>query len=169
MALEKCKECAKELSTKAKSCPHCGVKIDRTRPVFKIIGVILLALFAASMFASKEHGADAIADRAPPMFSTTAREISSAYHENTVSADNKFKNKRFEVSGTLSDINTDLTDRAVLVLKGGINEFMEPQAELADGEKPFAANLKKGAEVVLVCTGNGDIAKSPLMNNCILK
>jgi len=26
MALENCKECAKEISTKAKICPHCGYK-----------------------------------------------------------------------------------------------------------------------------------------------
>lgn len=29
MALENCKECGKEISTKATTCPHCGVKIYR--------------------------------------------------------------------------------------------------------------------------------------------
>lgn len=30
MALKKCKECKKEISTQAKRCPHCGAKAKTT-------------------------------------------------------------------------------------------------------------------------------------------
>lgn len=42
MALIKCKECKKEISSKAKKCPHCGVKIGTSLLVKVILGLFLL-------------------------------------------------------------------------------------------------------------------------------
>lgn len=42
MALVKCKECGKEVSTSAKICPHCGVKNPGIRAKDMIIGVLTL-------------------------------------------------------------------------------------------------------------------------------
>lgn len=44
MALAKCKECGKEVSTSAKTCPHCGVKNPGVRAKDMIIGVLTLLL-----------------------------------------------------------------------------------------------------------------------------
>ena len=43
MAMVKCKECGKEISTSATECPHCGKKI--TKPlvvIFEVIAIVLL-------------------------------------------------------------------------------------------------------------------------------
>lgn len=42
MALAKCKECGKEVSTSAKICPHCGVKNPGVRTKDMIVGVLAL-------------------------------------------------------------------------------------------------------------------------------
>ncbi len=173
MAIIKCKECGSEISNKAESCPKCGAKVNRTHPVFKVIGGILLLLFAVSVFMPKDETADASAvsteNPDAPTFETTARKIAAAYSENTVAADNKFKGQRFMVSGAISDINTDFTGSPVIILVGGVNPFLEPQAELIEPEMQKAASLKKGQQITLICTGKGDIAKTPMMSDCVIE
>ena len=51
MALSNCKECKKEVSTKADRCPHCGVKNPTTKSSDVVIGV--LALVVIVFFLSK--------------------------------------------------------------------------------------------------------------------
>jgi hypothetical protein len=44
MALKPCRECKKEVSTEASSCPHCGKKAPTASPVAKVImGLLLVA------------------------------------------------------------------------------------------------------------------------------
>lgn len=50
MALTKCKECGKEVSTTAKACPHCGAKVVRTSAFTVIVGGFFV-LVAITMFA----------------------------------------------------------------------------------------------------------------------
>lgn len=45
MALIKCEECGKEISSTAKACPHCGKHIIKNNP-----GQIILAIFAGIIF-----------------------------------------------------------------------------------------------------------------------
>jgi len=42
MALTKCSECKKEISTKASACPHCGAKVARTSIVTILFGGLLV-------------------------------------------------------------------------------------------------------------------------------
>ncbi len=100
-------------------------------------------------------------------FSTTAPALARAYDANSVSADYKFKGHRFKISGFITGISTDLFGNAVIQLLGGVNEFLEPQAVLVNSEKPQVATLAKGAQITLICTGNGDIIKSPMMKDCV--
>ncbi|MFD2405482.1 hypothetical protein ACFSVK_06435 [Azorhizophilus paspali] len=106
----------------------------------------------------------AIADM--PLIS--AHTLASAYHENTVAADAQFKGKRFKVTGVVTDINTDFMGDPYLVLRGGINQFMEPKFEFDKSDLESLANLKKGHKVVLLCTGRGDVAKIPVSDDCSL-
>lgn len=65
MALIKCKECGNEVSTKAAACPKCGAKVARTRPLFKVLGFMLLGLFVVGAFMPRSHNA-ATAPTTPP-------------------------------------------------------------------------------------------------------
>lgn len=98
----------------------------------------------------------------------TANDIVSAYGENTVAADQQFKDKKFKISGIVSDINTDLMGDPYITLSGGGNQFMEPHFGFDKSEAAQLANLKKGAMVTLVCIGKGDVAKTPMSDSCLL-
>lgn len=98
----------------------------------------------------------------------TAHDIAVAYEENTVAADQNFKGKKFKVSGTVADILTDFSGDPYLTLRGGVNQFMEPQFSFDKAALNQLASLKKGSKVTLVCTGRGDIAKTPMSGECSL-
>lgn len=99
----------------------------------------------------------------PVVFNTTVKELETAYKENTVAADLKYKNKRFTISGTVKDINTDIFSNAYITMKGE-NMFMGPQFELED--KNQAISLKQGQRITMICTGYGDVAKTPMNKKC---
>lgn len=173
MAMTKCKECGNDVSDKAEACPNCGVKVPKKAGlIIKLGGGFVAIVFLIAIFAPSKQGSTssqqggAATPATAPEFKTTAKEIATAYNENTVAADAKFKGKRFEVTGTISDINTDMMDNAVLILKGGVNDFSDPHFQLSDVDKPKAATLKKGMKVALTCEGNGDMIKTPMMNDC---
>lgn len=52
MALTKCKECGKEVSTKAESCPQCGAVIKKKTGCLGYVGGGLLVLFTIGMISS---------------------------------------------------------------------------------------------------------------------
>ena len=101
-----------------------------------------------------------------PLMQVTASQLALAYDRNTVAADQQFKGKRFRVTGVVDSINTDFLGRPYLTLRGGVNQFMEPQFELDRAHEAYAAKLQVGMRVSLVCTGNGDIAKTPMSKSC---
>lgn len=155
----------------------------KAKPIVKVLWVILAVIVVAIIFSPDDKGSapqaangekpqEAAAtkqDQDAPQFTTTARELAKMYEENTVAADNKFKDKRFEIAGTVTDISTDFIGSAVIELSGGVNQFMEPRAELDDSQKQKAAGLKKGQKIVLICTGSGDISKTPMLDDCLIK
>lgn len=155
--------------------------MQQVKPIVKVLWGVLAVLIAIIIFSpdDKEAASQAAGDDKPqdvaktkqdaPQFTATARELAKLYEENTVAADNKFKDKRFEIAGTVTNISTDFTGSAIIELRGGVNQFMEPHAELSDSEKQKASELKKGQKVVLICTGVGDIAKTPMLDDCIIK
>ncbi|UJJ31830.1 OB-fold protein [Halopseudomonas maritima] len=101
-----------------------------------------------------------------PLLQVTASQLAQAYDRNTVAADQQFKGKRFLVTGVVDSINTDFLGRPYLTLRGGVNQFMEPQFELDRAHESSAAKLQAGMRVSLVCTGSGDIAKTPMSKSC---
>ena len=48
MAMIKCKECEKEISTSATKCPHCGMPI--TKPLTFIVGLIMGVLLVLTLW-----------------------------------------------------------------------------------------------------------------------
>lgn len=97
-----------------------------------------------------------------------ASELARAYADNTVAADQEFKGKRFKVTGTVDAINTDFLGKPYVSLRGGVNQFMEPQFAFDKDQVDDLAELRKGMKVTLVCTGRGDVAKTPMSRDCNL-
>ncbi|EJL02897.1 MULTISPECIES: hypothetical protein [Pseudomonas] len=106
------------------------------------------------------------AERVATLESFTAADIAEAYSRNTYAADMTFKGKPFKVTGTIASINTDFRGKPYVTMKGGVNQFMEPQFALAKSNEKFAVTLKPGDKITLACTGRGDVAKTPMSNEC---
>lgn len=102
------------------------------------------------------------------MPTVTAQALAAAYEQNTVAADARFKGQRFKVTGVVVSINTDFLGNPYLVLRGGVNQFMEPQFSFSKSDSEKLATLRKGARVTLICTGSGDVAKTPMSKGCRL-
>lgn len=160
------------------------------KKLFKWVGIIIGVLFVIgfisnAMKSPEQKQADAVAvaeankARAQAELekskqelaatpTVTAGDIAVAYNENTVAADQKFKGKKFKVSGTVADINTDFMGNPYLTLRGGVNQFMEPQFSFEKTDADSLASLKKGTKVTLLCVGKGDVAKIPMSGSCAL-
>ncbi len=98
----------------------------------------------------------------------TASDLVKAYDANTVAADQKYKGKKFKVSGTVSDINTDIMGDPYLVLHSSGNSFNAPHFSFDKAAASLLANISKGSKVTLICTGKGDIVKTPMAGDCSL-
>lgn len=112
--------------------------------------------------------ADQAKQEADSLPTVTASAMVKAYEANTVAADQQFKGKKFKVSGTVSDINTDIMGAPYLVLQSGGTPFNAPQFSFDKAASTQLAKVSKGSKVTLICTGKGDIAKTPMSGDCSL-
>lgn len=117
------------------------------------------SLGAAAPKASKEQ------IQAEPLRAYTSAKVAQDYDDNTVAADIQYKGKRVKVSGRITDINTDFLGKPYLVL-AGTNQFMGPQFNFEKSDMSSLATLKKGTQISVVCTGKGDVVKTPMFEDC---
>lgn len=106
--------------------------------------------------------------KAEPIIQATPSELVKAYEENTVAADELYKGKQIKVTGKVADISTDMLDNPYITMQGG-NQFMPPQFSFDKEHKADLAKLKKGKSITVICTGGGDIAKTPMLKDCKLQ
>lgn len=104
---------------------------------------------------------------ADPLKAYTSSQVASSYDENTVAADILFKGKRVEVTGQITDINTDYFGNPYLVM-GGTNKFLGPQFKFDRSAMSDMASLKKGESVKVNCTGKGDVLNTPIFEDCAI-
>lgn len=196
--MTKCKECGHQVSTKARACPGCGAKlpvqVSWQMTVFSLIVLVpgliwFMAQNDKNDAPTSLSGSDDVpVVRAPseeqqkspmptadtplaasPQFLTTAADLAHAYSANAVAADNQFKGKRFEIIGIVYSVTTDILNNVNVALLNPENEFLSPSAALEDSERQKAATLKKGQHISLICTGNGDITTTAMLNNCVIR
>lgn len=143
----------------------------------KIVGLVFLGLvvglFLIGVFVGGEKPAQATAPQVAEQKQVElpvvkASDLANAYDENTVAADQRFKGQRFKVKGVVTDINTNFMGAPVVLLRGGVNQFLEPHFEFDKDAANQLASLKKGQSVTLECTGRGDVAKMPTSDDCKL-
>ncbi len=133
---------------------------------------IFMATFATALLlgACSESGNSSAAASVTPEPTAapvvvTAAKLAKDYDENTVAADAKYKEKQLQVTGKIVDISTDFAGSPYLTLRGN-NEFMGPQFGFSADDAPALAKLKKGQQVTLLCTGRGDVVKTPMSDDC---
>ena len=97
-------------------------------------------------------------------FETTPEDLYASYRENEVAADEKFKNKKVAITGTISDIGKDITNRPYISFKV---EFLESVTCYFSKENISAiAKLSKGDEVIIVGECEGLILKNVVLSDC---
>lgn len=126
-----------------------------------------LAAFCAMAIGSTEteESAKAVASQ-EPAYTLTANALYSAYDDNEVAADAKYKGKVVVVSGVIQDIGKDLADDPYVVI-GGEGVLDGVQCTFADSKSEELASLSKGQKAtvkgkVVGLFGNVQIENSTL-------
>lgn len=118
MALTKCKECGKEMSTKADACPHCGAKRGSVTGKFwtgiKILVALVVGLvvYQCTQLLNRDHDsspkavgsspAPAVASSAPP-----ARSRLCSANDFTISGTKARREQQFmTITGTVTNTNS---------------------------------------------------------------
>lgn len=84
----------------------------------------------------------------------SAQQLYAEYKENEVAADQKYKGKTLEISGTINNIGKDIIDNPYITLD--VDELIASvQCSFKKSEEDVVANLKKGQEVIVIGKGNG--------------
>lgn len=140
-----------------------------------VLGLLIsLALLGSILPAPQDRASHAMAtaDVSPApaqieaqVLPVSAGQLFKAYHANEVSADVKYKGKVLAISGTVAGITKDLFDNVSVELRTA-NEFMPARAQLEDSEHAKAAVLQRGRHVTLICTGEGMLIGSPMLDSC---
>jgi len=145
----------------------------------RVVGFVWLAVFLVGVASSErtapqapatsssQSQSDKTAEPPAPVLEVSAQQLAQAYDRNTVAADQQFKGKLFKVTGVVDSINTDLFGKPYVTLRGGVNQFMEPQFKLDSDHRNYAAGLQQGLHITLVCRGHGDVAKTPMSDECV--
>jgi hypothetical protein len=164
MALKPCRECRKEVSDEAKTCPHCGTTLKRgTSWAFVLLAMFVGCGACVSIFRSG-GGAPPVAAPVSPAVGAPVelRWLVESYDSNEVASDMEYKGRRIRVSGTVVDIAKDITDDAYIIV-GPRAKFRAVQCLFERGDTAQAARLRKGQAI----TVDGDV--SGLMMNVLLR
>ena len=116
---------------------------------------------------AQSNGATPAPTPAPAAVSVTATELTKAYKDNEIAANDKFKGKQLMVSGKIESIEAGITDKPELVLAANVDYGMSnPRATLADSDLDKAKSLKKGQNIKMLCVGNSEVAGTPMLEDC---
>lgn len=175
--LTNCKTCKKEVSNKAKICPHCGEKLKSGLLKKIIIGSVLvfILLVFIGIFAEKsEHDSAQQASSSQSLepkvqkqvLTYTVQQLNAMYEENEVKTDEDLKGKTIIITGVVQEISKDFTDGIEVSLVSE-NKYMPSQMFMEDSEKTAAINLRKGNEVKLHCNSIKYVIKNTTGYKCV--
>lgn len=108
---------------------------------------MLFGFFAiVAMASTADIETTKITDETPVDIEVSARKLYADYQANEIAADETYKGKVLQVSGTIRDIGNDLLDNAYITIAGD-QYFGDVQCFIAD--KSVVANLRKGARITV--------------------
>jgi predicted nuclease of predicted toxin-antitoxin system len=189
MALIKCRECGKEISSEAPACPNCGrpaVNSPSTSPAashsgkkkgsgcLSLIALVVVGTVVATYIGvNSENNSQSGITRVPaarsdrPVYKTTARALYRDYEANEVATDQRIGNSAVEVEGVIASIDKDFSDSAVIQLVTD-NQFSHAGLTLVDSQKSLAGTLSRGQPIVIRCEKMTRIIGSPQGTNCTI-
>lgn len=175
-----CKECGKEIDKGALTCPHC--KADQ-RSFFRqhkflscLLAVLIIGLFCTAYFGGKSNSgpappsnfwdSDALNQNKSSGIKITAPELVAAYKASELRANQLYKGKPAEITGTIINIGSH-SGRTYLMLSSGISSsFTNVQCFFNDmAETGKVYNLKIGDSVTISGVIEGKTLNVQV-NNC---
>ena len=96
-------------------------------------------------------------------------QILSDYKGNEVSADNKYKDRLIQVTGSVGEIKKDFTNNLYVTLgTGAMFELPSVQAFFDDSINQQLSDLRKGQKITIVCRVKG-LMMNVLAEDCLIK
>lgn len=95
----------------------------------------------------------------------TASDLATEYKANQVAADEKYKGKTIEVSGTIYNIGKDILDAPYVTLNG-VDMVTNIQCMFDKSDQSQLSSLSKDTKIVLRGKVSGQVVFNVLMNNC---
>ena len=99
----------------------------------------------------------------------TSSHIQDVYNKNEIKGDLLFKDKQFIVTGKIASIDSAIDNQpAVHFETDSGNPFHTPSSLFKDYQSKIEqiAELSKGEDISLFCTGAGEVVGTPLFKNC---
>ena len=119
-----------------------------------VVAVALFFLIPAFFGGSDEPSTP---ETEPEHIVITSVDLLKAYDENVVAADNAYKGKVLDVTGTVGNIGKDVMDRVYVTLKGeDVNALISVQCFFAEDDPAGVADLKTGDVVTITGICEGD-------------
>jgi hypothetical protein len=172
--MKKCPKCAEKVQESAKKCKHCGSDMRNWFLRHKIISGFLILFVLGSVITALDDGSSTSSSTSSntvtekeEVIAVTARELYAAYEKNEIAADDQYKKKLLEVSGTVGSIGKDILDDMFVTLKTD-NIFGTVQCMLEDSEKSKAASLNEGQSIVVQGRNDGKLGNI-LLRRCVIK
>jgi len=162
-------------------CRRCGKKqrINPRTTVLFFSGLFLIGLFAVATLSAQNaslrarlpwvHAEPPVAQpsaRAASSGMLTASELWGFYNLDLAKADERFKDKTFDLTGTISDVRRDFRGNLLLKLATG-EPFDNVRATVTGREEGLRAMPGRGQVVALRCTGKGAVIGAPLLEGCV--
>ncbi len=178
--MKKCKGCQKEIDAKATKCPHCQTDQRSWFMRHKILSVlgaiiaffILIGIIAASGGGSKDssnttaspNGTKTDAQAQPSVIQVDAKKLAADYEANEVAADNQYKGKQAQISGTIKDIGKDILDSPYVSFENG-NSIFGVQCMFDKSDANALASLTKAQKITLTGKVSGKLG-NVIVNDC---
>jgi hypothetical protein len=134
---------------------------------FMVLGVLVGIHSSSSQnTTSANDGATTVTQTELRALPVQAERLFLDYQRDEVAADQKYRGRRLLVTGMVTSVNRDFTDKVYLML-GTSNMFFGVHASLEPSEVGRAGELAKGEEVTVLCSGGMMVVDSPMLDDCV--
>ena len=183
MRMTKCKKCGKVYPMNMSNCPECFEK--RRLPTGSVIGIIICVIILAVCVGAMIGiivSEDSASGSQPKIeneseneskieyIEISADDIFSAYQENEIAADERFKGKLVKITGIISAINSrDILTSANVLLSVDGSYLGCVQCNFNSSDAKDLASLEKGQTVTIIGTCKGLTTFNIMINACKLQ
>jgi hypothetical protein len=133
-----------------------------------ILSVLAVAGFLFIAFGSNDDKeTEAEIKNESPAVEISASQLYADYESNGVAADQKYKGKVLLVSGTVNNIDRDITDNIYVTLKGD-EYFGDIQCFFAEDHVNTASQLSKGQQITVKGKCDGKMM-NVMLKGCVIE